>query len=183
MARRGRANLIDESFFCVTTTVVRWANVFSNEQCCDLLVRNIKYYQLRYKFAILGYVIMPSHFHWVVEVNPTLGTISDIMRDIKKYSAWDIMEELERQGRDDLLTLFRCEAEGYSDKKRRFWTERFDDEVIRNQQMLCAKIAYIHNNPVKAGLVDRAEEYKYSSARNYVLDDHSVLFVDTEWAG
>ena len=183
MGRRGRAILAGESFFFVTTTVVRWTNVFSDERCCDILLHNIRHYQVRYKFAVLGYVIMPSHFHWIVEVDPTFGTISDIMRDIKKFSAWDIMEELQMQGHSALLGLFRNEAEGYSDKKRKFWRERFDDEVIRNQQMFLAKLTYIHNNPVKAGLVERAEDYKYSSARNYILGDHSVLFVDTERAG
>jgi REP element-mobilizing transposase RayT len=154
-------------------------NVFTEDRYCDLLVHNIKHYQQRYQFAVLGYVIMPSHFHWVVEVEPKNGTVSDIMRDIKKYSAWDIMEELEKQRREDVLDVFRDEAEGYPDRRRKFWMERFDDEVIRNQTMFLTKLSYIHNNPVKAGLVQRAEDYKYSSARNYVLGDDSVMSVDT----
>lgn len=40
---------------------------------------------------------MPSHFHWIVEVNKKYGPVSDIMRDIKKYSAWDIMEYLTKR--------------------------------------------------------------------------------------
>jgi hypothetical protein len=47
--------------------------------------------------------------------------------------------------------------------------------------MLRTKLEYIHNNPVKVGLVTNPEDYKYSSARNYVLDDHSVIEVDTDW--
>lgn len=39
---------------------------------------------------------MPSHFHLIVKVDPKKGTISQIMREIKKYSAWDILEKLER---------------------------------------------------------------------------------------
>ncbi len=60
--------------------------------------------------------------------------------------------------------------------------KRFDDQVIRNLRMLGRKLEYIHYNPVKAGLVQNAEEYTYSSARNYILDDHSVLFVNTDWS-
>jgi len=67
------------------------------------------------------------------------------------------------------------------DQKRKFWIKRFDDEVIRNAGMLRTKLECIHNNPVKAGLVTNPEDYKYSSARNYVLDDHSVIEVDTDW--
>ncbi len=60
---------------------------------------------------------------------------------------------------------------------------RFDDEVIRNEKMFWAKLHYIHLNPVKAGIVSKPEEYKYSSARNYINNDHSVIRVDTSFAG
>ena len=60
---------------------------------------------------------------------------------------------------------------------------RFDDEVIRNNKMLWTKIKYIHNNPVEAELVEKPEDYLYSSARNYILNDQSVLCVEKSWAG
>ncbi len=183
MGRRGRINLSDELFFFVTTTVVKFARIFTEEQYCDILINNIKHYQQRYQFVVLGYVIRPSHFHWIVKVQPKLGAISDIMRDIKKYSAWDLMEALSKDERDELGKLFAAEANDYPDQKRKLWMPRFDDEVIRNQQMFLTKLNYIHNNPVKAGLVEQAEQYKYSSARNYLLGDHSVLFVDIEMVG
>ncbi len=179
MGRRGRSNLSDESFFFVTTTVVKFVRVFDDPGCCDLLVRNIKHYQQRYKFVILGYVIMPSHFHWIVEVDPELGTISDVMRDIKKYSAWDILQRLDQQGRADLLTIFEEEANQYPNQTRKLWMKRFDDEVIRNQEMFREKLRYIHENPVKAELIAKPEDYRYSSARNYLCADHSLLWVDT----
>ena len=87
MGLRGRNNLVDEHFFFVTTTIVKFLPIFRDHSFCDILVNNIKHYQLRYKFEILAYCIMPSHFHWILEVNPALGTISDIMRDIKKFTA------------------------------------------------------------------------------------------------
>ena len=49
--------------------------------------------------------------------------------------------------------------------------------------MYWVKFLYIHNNPVKAGLVTKPEDYKYSSARNYINYDHSVIEVDTEMGG
>lgn len=181
MGLRGRTNLINETFFFVTTTVVKFLNVFKDDYACSLLIKTIKYYQQKYQFNILAYVIMPSHFHWIVEVKPELGTISEIMRDIKKYSAWDLMDYLKTNKK--YSSVFEIEAEKYPDQQRKFWMKRFDDVVIRNEKMLWAKIKYIHNNPVEAGLVGYPEEYKYSSARNYINNDHSVIFVDTKLAG
>ena len=181
MARRGRSSLLDETTFFVTTTVVNFAQVFTKDCYCDIFIRNIKHYQEHYKFAVHAYVIMPSHFHWILRIDPKHGTVSDVMRDIKKYSAWDLMEALAKDGRDELVRLFRRMARDSADQSRRFWMKRFDDEVIRSPAMMSQKEEYIHQNPVVAGLVDDPIEYKYSSARNYHLGDHSVLEVDTEW--
>jgi REP element-mobilizing transposase RayT len=130
---------------------------------------------------VLAYVIMPSHFHWIVEVDPKLGTISDIMRDIKKYSAGDILEEIEKTD-NHLSKIFKAAAKGFPTQKRKLWIPRFDDEVIRNEKMFWVNLHNIHNNPVEAGLVNRPEEYKYSSAGNYKSGDQSVLEVDVSLA-
>jgi REP element-mobilizing transposase RayT len=180
MGLRGRNNLTDESFFFVTTTIINFYEVFNNNACCDILINNIKHYQSRYRFEIIAYVIMPTHFHWIVKVEPGRGTISDIMRDIKKYSAWDILDQLKKENSE----LSKCLSKSDSPKqKRQLWMHRFDDEVIRNNKMLWTKIKYIHNNPIRAGIVEKAEEYKYSSARNYIYGDQSILFVELSWAG
>jgi hypothetical protein len=49
--------------------------------------------------------------------------------------------------------------------------------------MYWTKLHYIHNNPVEAGLVNKPESYKFSSAQNYVYADNSILEVDTDYAG
>jgi len=182
MGRRGRLNLTDESIFFVTTTVVGFTRVFTKNIYCELFIRNILHYQKKYHFIILAYVIMPSHFHWIIIVDGQYGTISDIMRDIKKYSAWDIMEEIEKND-ENLMDIFKNASKGFKNQKRKFWMQRFDDEVIRNEKMFWTKLHYIRSNPVEAGLVKRPEDYKYSSARNYISGDHSVMFIDTEYAG
>ena len=126
---------------------------------------------------------MPSHFHWVVRTDPVTGTISDIMRDVKKYSAWDIMEDLRLRHASAMINMFKEEAQRYSGQSNKFWEARFDDQVIRNVPMLRTKPSYIHNNPVRAGLVERAQDYLYSSARAYRMGDHSCLEVETQWCG
>lgn len=180
MGLRGRNNLTEELFFFVTTTIRNFIKVFTEDVYCEALINNIKYYQKRYSFDIIAYVIMPTHFHWLIKVVPSKGTISDIMRDIKKYSAWDILEKLEEE-KSPLLQNFINIA--LPMQKRQLWMHRFDDKVIKKQKMLWSSIRYIHNNPVNAGLVDKPETYKYSSARNYILNDNTILYVEKSWTG
>jgi len=80
MSRRGRNNLSEESIFFITTTVIKFANVFEDGKYCDLLIHNIKHYQKRYNFTILAYVIMPSHsclparqVHWIIMTDNNIG--------------------------------------------------------------------------------------------------------------
>ncbi len=184
MGRRGRNNLTNEHFFFVTTTVVKFTPIFSDTRFCDILISNIKHYQKKYKFVVLGYVIMPSHFHWIVQVNPEYGTISEIMRDIKKFTAWQIFDLAKKEDEYKMeINIFSQAAAEIKDQARKLWTKRFNDEVIRNQEMFWTKLNYIHNNPVKAGLVLKVEEFKYSSARDYIYSDHSILEVNTEMSG
>jgi len=183
MGRRGRSNLINESFFFVTTTIVKFYPLFANPVFSDLLIENIKHYQNKFNFEILAYVIMPSHLHWIIKTDNTKGTISDVMRDIKKYSSKQITRKLLEFNNEVVLNLFKSEASNIPDQDYKVWMKRFDDQVIRNEKMLCAKIKYIHNNPVEAGLVEKPEDYKYSSVRNYIENDHNVLQVETCYAG
>lgn len=183
MGRRGRNNLTDENFFFVTTTVVKFIPIFNNPLFCDIFISNIKHYREKYRYAVLGYVVMPTHFHWIIEVDNKFGNISGIMRDIKKFTAWQIFDELENKDEVKLLELFKDAASDIKDQERKLWMKRFDDEVIRDQKMFWTKLNYIHKNPVKSGLVLKAEDYKYSSARNYAFNDHSVLEVNTELGG
>jgi REP element-mobilizing transposase RayT len=126
---------------------------------------------------------MPSHFHWIVIVNPKYGTISDIMRDIKKFTAWKIFDYLTVRNDTKILEIFEESAKELQNQSKKLWIPRFDDEVIRDQLMFWTKLNYLHNNPIKAGLASKAEEYIYSSARNYITGDHSILEVNTEYAG
>jgi putative transposase len=183
MGRRGRSSLAEEGFFFVTATVVDHAKAFADERSCDILIGEMQKWRQHFGYVLLGYVIMPTHFHWIVGINPKRGTISDVMREVKSRTAVLVMDHIAAQGKRSLYTHFLNSAIGVPNQKRRFWTSRFDDQVILNQNMLLAKLNYVHNNPVVASLVARPEQYKYSSARNYILGDHSVLRVDVEFAG
>jgi putative transposase len=104
---------------------------------------------------------MPNHIHLVcVFSNP--AKVSDYMRDFKKFTFAEIQRRLIADGRNDFLEQFRI-----GENKYKIWKERFDDYAIRDVKSVQTKINYIHQNPVRKGLVTWPDEYFYSSASFY----------------
>jgi len=67
-------------------------------------------------------------------------------------------------------------------QKFKIWEDRFDDLYLTRKETFWTKFNYIHNNPVKAGLVEKPEDYPYSSARNYYLETkEGLLEVDIDF--
>jgi len=156
MGLRGRNNLTNCTCFFITTTVFNFRKIFQDNYSCQLLIENIKHYQNKYNFSLHAYVIMPSHFHWIVKNNISYGTISDVMRDIKKYSAWDIMEYLSCKSKNNKELISEA-TRGYDPKqKNRFWMERFDDQVIRNDKM---RLMLSGNGPRQPGAIYYLTEF------------------------
>ena len=95
--------------------------------------------------------------------------ISDILRDFKKFTSKEIIRTLlveSTESRRDWM-LNRFEYAGKNDKKiknYRFWQEGNDTQEIFLNDYFNQKLNYIHENPVKAEIVNRAEDYRYSSA-------------------
>jgi len=70
--------------------------------------------------------------------------------------------------RDWILNLFEFSAKQHiRNEKYQIWTHENHAEIIYTNKFIDQKIRYIHENPVRAGIVQNAEDYLYSSARNY----------------
>ena len=67
-----------------------------------------------------------------------------------------------------------------TDRNHQFWEEGSHPQEIQNIKMLHQKLDYIHQNPVKRGYIDNAEDWRYSSARNYAGKD-GLIEVFTTW--
>lgn len=96
------------------------------------------------RYHLLAWVVMPNHVHVLIE---TLAghPLAEVEHSWKSFTAKEANVILGRRGT--------------------FWQAESFDRVIRNEQHLANAIQYIHNNPVKAGLVSQAEDWLYSSAR------------------
>ena len=81
----------------------------------------------------------------------------------------------------DFLQRLRVNAQGNKGRVFKLWQSRFDDLVLTDMKTVITKINYIHDNPVRKGLVSRAKDWFYSSANDYLADKPSAISVDKDW--
>jgi lipopolysaccharide export system protein LptC len=68
----------------------------------------------------------------------------------------------------------------HGNKINKVWQEGYHPKAILSEKMFNQKLEYIHNNPILKGFVEKPEYWKYSSARNYMNDDHSIIKLDID---
>ncbi len=183
MPLRGR-KLYDKSgnTYFVTTTVMNFDKIFSLSREYNLIIINsLKYLIDENKIRLFAYVIMPNHLHLVMYI-PSGESIIDFMRDFKKFTSVEIRKLSERENRISMLERFKRNAEFAKNQRYKIWMDRYDELILSTERMMGIKVNYINYNPVRAGLVEKPEDWEFSSARNYILDDHSLIRVYTDWS-
>ncbi len=98
------------------------------------------------RYRLFAWVVMPNHVHVLVELYRDY-TLDQILHSWKGYTAGEANNLLGRKGP--------------------FWYREYFDRYVRNEKHFARAVEYIHNNPVVAGLVRKAEDWPFSSARYY----------------
>jgi putative transposase len=124
---------------------------------------------------------MSSHVHMIIGRHGE-QTLQDIIRDIKKYTATQIISAIENNSQESrrelLLWLFkRAGTHNKNNTHYQFWQQHSHPIELNTERKLYQRLNYIHENPVVAGIVRFPEEYLYSSAGNYVRRPDNVLEV------
>jgi len=153
----------------MTFTVVGWIDLFSRKAYRDILIKNMEYCRKHKQLAIGCYVIMTNHVHVIWQSKN--GKLSDTLRDFKSYSTKELITQIkveQESRRDWLLHMFEYHAKRTNQNKEfKIWTGDNHPEEIFSEPFVKIKMDYIHQNPVRAGWVEKVEDYIYSSASNY----------------
>lgn len=184
-------------FFC-TTNFHKQRRLLLGDKYYRIILESLRFLKQKYNFEVIAYVVMSSHVHLILFVKKGT-TLSNIMHDFKKFTAYKIRKQLEEDKEFALLNSLRIErcqevtpdttelslpSGGNSRRKGqkfKIWEDRFDDLYLNQEKTFWVKFNYIHNNPVKAELVKQPEDYPYSSARNYFLKTKDgILEVDID---
>ena len=133
----------------------------------DLFLTILEEVRRERRFVVLGYVIMPEHFHLLMS-EPQLGTPSTAMQSVKQRYAQRVLPR-RRQ----------CHpTQGPPCKPLPIWQPRFYDFNVWTEQKRIEKLRYMHRNPVKRGLVDEPERWRWSSRRCYAFGDIGLVRIN-----
>jgi putative transposase len=161
----------------VTATIVAWLPVFTTAARCDILVESLKYCRAHKGLRIHAWVILDNHFHAILAA----PDLSQTLADLKRHTARRILDLLKQESCDWLLNqfqYFRLPHKKWSDNQ--VWQEGFHPQAMVTDEIMQQKLDYLHNNPVKRGLVASPEHWRYSSAHEW-LDEAMPAFKCDPW--
>lgn len=173
----------DGAYF-LTFQIVGWVDIFTRPDYCEAVIESFQYCQRNKGLNLFAFVIMSNHIHLIAQSE--VGDLSGFIRDFKSFTSKSFVEIMksDRESRKEWMEMvFKYHAKFKGGQTYQLWTHENHAEYIYSQKFLEQKVHYIHNNPVRSGIVVNSEDYLYSSARNYaglesVID---VIKVDFNW--
>jgi len=160
----------------------------------DFLLDLIRRLSKLYFVEILGFCIMGNHFHLLAKMFPEFNFTDD---DIKKrYVEFYGDEGAFAEGRlpywrhklSNLSEFIREIKVGFAryynrrhNRRGYFWGDRFKSVIVENGETLINCLAYIDLNPLRAGLVDRPEEYRWNSLGYHAQTNNRDKFLSTDF--
>ncbi len=168
-----KRNVYDEDLFAhfVTFSCYRRRRLLDQDQPKRILLGVLNGQLAKQQAKCLGFVVMPDHVHVVVWF-PKKGQLSRFMHGWKRRSSYEIHRWYEQACARYLQ---------YVKPGDPFWERRYYSFEIESKGKLLEKLTYMHLNPVRAGLVGSAVDWKWSSARWYEL--RRPVGVPIEWVG
>ncbi len=160
----------------ITCTVIAWLPLFTTAACCDLLVASLQHCRAQKGLRIHAWVILDNHFHAILAA----PDLSATLRDLKSFTARQLLVQVEKEGREWLLNGLRYYRALHKTSEYQLWQEGSHPQAICDDAMMLQKLEYLHHNPVKRGWVSAPEHWRYSSAHEW-MKGGLALFQCDDW--
>ena len=158
-----------EATYFLTLQVVDWIDVFTREKYRIIVTDSLNYCVTKKGLNIFAYVLMSNHVHLIA--NATHENLSNVIGAMKQHTSTTILDTIQqdRESRKEwMLPLFRKAAASHQrNETYQFRAHENHPEEIFSPHFTFQRINYIHQNPVRAGITEKPEDYIYSSARDY----------------
>ena len=139
--------------------------MFSTAARCDIRVQAFQYCRAHKALKLHAWVILDTHFHAIMAA----PDLTRVLADLKRHTARRIVEQLQAERCDWLVKQLRCHrAPQKIESEHQVWQEGSHPQAIRSDAIMLQKLEYLHNNPVKRGLVASPEHWRYSSAHEWL---------------
>ncbi len=154
----------------ITFAVVQWVDVFSRYCYAETVLNSLSFCIKEKGLKVHAWCIMSNHIHLIVSAEK--GNLSDILRDFKSFTAKRIFQQIqdnqEESRKNWMLWIFKQVAKtNLRNDTHQFWQQDNQPIELLTPEFTLIKLNYLHNNPVKAGFVEKPEDYLLSSARDY----------------
>ncbi len=126
-----------------------------------------------YRFVVVGYVVMPEHVHLLID-EPERADPSVVIQVVKQRFAQNAIDAWRTEHADQQWPWKDSMNESH------FWQRRFYDFVVWTEKKRVEKLNYIHQNPVKRGLVANPEDWRWGSAPHYAYDEAGPVLVNEQ---
>ncbi|WP_222707272.1 REP-associated tyrosine transposase, partial [Pontibacter qinzhouensis] len=150
--------------------VVDWVDIFTRPVYRHVIVDALKFCQQKKGLELYAWCLMSNHLHLIAAAEEG-KRLSDLLRDFKKFTSRQLVEAIQQENESRKgWMLYRFQFAGKYDPKithYKLWQEGNEAKEIHSNAFLKQKLAYIHQNPVRAEIVSEPEHYLYSSASNY----------------
>ena len=157
----------------ITSSCYRRQALLGSAERRDLFLAVLEQVRVRYGCVVLGYVVMPEHFHLLIS-EPERCTPSVAMQALKLGFARRVMA-LPRRHDQRPISL------GEKAPPFHIWQRRFYDFNVWSEAKRIEKLRYMHRNPVKRGLVKEPDQWRWSSFRFYAYGEAGAVRInDTE---
>jgi putative transposase len=156
----------------VTVTCLEWKFLLEDDSYKDIVIDSLKFMVKKERLIVFGFTLMSNHFHAIWQANGEHEP-ADIQRDMLKYTGQTILNKMisvDSPFVAELLVNAR-------DRKYQFWERNSRRVPLWSDKVFNQKLEYMHMNPVRAGLCEFPEDYKYSSARYYILNEDNWGFL------
>jgi putative transposase len=124
----------------------------------SLFERELEAVRRRYGFVVAGYVLMPEHVHLLVS-EPKNSSLAVALQVLKQQTSRKLKRSADRH----------------------FWQARYYDFNVNSEFKRVEKLRYMHRNPVKRGLVEKPEDWQWSSFLHYATGKMCMVEIESEW--
>lgn len=145
------------SYHFLTFSCYRRLPYLDSDRARTIFLEELEKLRSRHNFYVFGYVLMPGHVHLLLS-EPKLHPLRTTMNVLKHETSQRLKEN-----------------------RAHFWLPRYFDFNIATQAKVVEKLRYIHRNPVARGLVDKPEEWPWSSYRHWLTGEPGLVEIESHW--